>query len=104
MLAHPTIHWFRQDELRTPALLHESQPECCRKMRLASAGRPKEQGIGALIEPAVAAIAPMPRAVVSIGTISLYTSQRAGEGKSSLRPPSGRLPIWVLRPVKFRRL
>jgi hypothetical protein len=54
-------------------------------MRLASAGRPKEQGIGALIEPAVAAIARMPRAVVSIGTISLSDIPASGSGKANPR-------------------
>ena len=34
------------DEQHAPAVLHESQPERCRKMALASAGRAKEQDIG----------------------------------------------------------
>src|SRR5262245_7769414 len=42
------------DKQDAPTVLNESQPKRCRKMRLASAGRPKEHDIGTLIEPAVA--------------------------------------------------
>ena len=41
-------------EQHAPAVLDESEPEGCRKMALAAAGRAEQQDIGALFEPAVA--------------------------------------------------
>src|SRR5260370_28827226 len=44
----------RAHEQHAPSVLDEREPDGCREMALASAGRAEQQEIGALLEPAIA--------------------------------------------------